>query len=358
MCLSPIELKDRTRVACRHCEICRTNRLNDLIGRCVAEQSVSSTTLAVTLTYAGDVPEAAVLCYSDVQKFLKRLRFDGYRVRYIVAGEYGAAKGRAHWHIILFFRGKAPDVEMDRRFNWDYWPAGFSYFQRPDYKGFRYVLKYALKDQTNSGSIRALSMSKVPPLGHDFFMRLAGRMVSQKLALHAPEYSFSDVLDRSGKPRRYWLQGRMREMFLERYCSLWRKTYGKEPYETDWLREQWFDKIARKEMSADNGNFQRDLDAKRRPFRDPRAEDFLLGYDLPRAANGFLFLDASPDVLVTSYDDGSATLDKDGSEWILGPESVEQQLLPSGLSLSQRRQVCLWLQSLASHTKTKPLLRL
>lgn len=226
MCLSPLKLKDGTNVACRGCELCRSNRLNDLIGRCIAEQCTASKTLAVTLTYAGDTAESAVLRYADVQLFLKRLRKDGYSVRYICAGEYGDKKGRAHWHIILFFYGRSPDIQIDRRVDWSFWPHGFVYFQNPDYRGFAYVMKYALKQEF---AVKALSMSKKPPLGYSFFMKLAHDIVDRALPVHSPEYSFAHVLDRNGVPRRYWLQGRMREMWLEEYCRYWQEVFGGEP---------------------------------------------------------------------------------------------------------------------------------
>lgn len=251
MCLTPVRLDDETVVACRGCAVCRSNRVNDLVGRCVAEQVKSSSSLALTLTYAGDVPEAAILQYSDVQKFLKRLRWAGYRVRYICAGEYGSAKGRAHWHIVLFFSGEAPTLTLDRRIDWHFWPHGFVYAQQPDYNGFRYLLKYVLKMLSQDVSVRRVAMSKKPPLGYDYFMQLAEDYVDQGLAIHAPEYSFKHVTDTKGKRRRFWLQGRMRELFLDRYCDLWKDRYGKEPPETDWLLERYLDPKAAREMELE-----------------------------------------------------------------------------------------------------------
>ena len=79
-------------MACRNCRQCRKNRVNDLVGRCIAEQTRSKQTYAITLTYKGDGPGTAYLRYEDVQKFVKRLRSEGYTVRYIVADEYGSVK--------------------------------------------------------------------------------------------------------------------------------------------------------------------------------------------------------------------------------------------------------------------------
>ena len=40
---------------------------------------------------------------AHIDKFLKRLRKAGYRFVKITCGEYGGAKGRAHWHLLLMF---------------------------------------------------------------------------------------------------------------------------------------------------------------------------------------------------------------------------------------------------------------
>ncbi|WP_162685507.1 rolling circle replication-associated protein [Roseovarius amoyensis] len=268
MCISPGRLYDDdydegfVLIPCRNCWQCRKNRVNDLVGRCIAESKTADQTVAVTFTYAGDSPNCATLVYKDFQDFMKRLRYEGYRVRYIVAGEYGSERGRAHWHAILFFYGKTlvardaaePRTEWEIRFArykndaaarifWQPWSAhfrgepktrGFVYFQRPDYESFGYALKqiveYALKD---SGTFQAahvghVSMSKKPPLGHDWFIDLANRYIQQGLSPQNPGYSFPDVFDSEGKRRKFWLQGRMREMFVEYFMWAYRSYHGRE----------------------------------------------------------------------------------------------------------------------------------
>lgn len=364
MCLTPSRLKDGTLVACRGCRVCLDNRLNDLVGRCVAEQHTSTETFAVTLTYAGDTPKAVFLAYADVQNMLKRLRRDGFKVRYICAGEYGTKKGRAHWHIVLFFQGRAPDVEKDLRVNWEYWPHGFSYFQSPDYGGFRYVMKYALKDQDSRGHTKALSMSKKPPLGYDFFMEMVADLVDRQLPVHAPEYAFAHIKTKTGKARRYWLQGRMREMFLQRYCDLWQEKWGCEPPQSDWLVEQYLDRIARKEMEADGEGWGKRLDARRpkRVYLEPLPEGF--GDDEPRISESVGYLALSDRqkgaMIVIAYSDGSWTLtESDGTEWTGEngtKENVALQLRASGLTQSLRMQVCEWLASKSGSGMMQPQL--
>lgn len=225
MCVTPYFIPEHGLVGCRNCWRCRNNRVNDLVGRCIAESQYSTATFAVTLTYAGDTPATSTLVYEDFQKFMKRLRFAGYSVRYIVAGEYGSKKGRAHWHCVLFFKGTSPDVPQEERFDWKHWPHGFSYFQRPDYKGFSYVLKYALKEQTK-GAVNHLAMSKKPILGWEFIKELAEKHVNQGLSPQSAAYSFRDQFDGKGKRRVFYLQGRARQKFVERYLTAYLDRHG------------------------------------------------------------------------------------------------------------------------------------
>lgn len=254
MCISPINLDSGDVVACRSCKLCKANRVKDYVGRCIAEQSTSDGTLAVTLTYAGDGPNTATLIYSDVQKFLKKLRKDGYKVRYIVAGEYGSNKGRAHWHIVLFFKGKVPDVEIEKtQYTFKYWDHGYSYFQKPDYKGFYYLMKYALKDQTNKQKVRTghLSMSKKPPLGQAYFLRLAEKHVTQGLTPQDPFYSFPHIVDRDGKLQKFMLRGRSRDTFLQHFKTQYYKKYKMYPSESTFFNE-WEDKTVREEVNLED----------------------------------------------------------------------------------------------------------
>lgn len=366
MCQSPYKLPDRpdVQVPCLKCDWCRTNRVNDFVGRALAEQRLSSRTLALTLTYAGGEASAAILRYTDIQRFLKRLRKAGYSVRYICAGEFGAQKGRAHWHMILFFQGISPEVAIEARVNWEFWPHGFSYFQEANMKGFRYVLKYALKDET---SVRPLALSKKPPLGHDFFMELADTMVSQRIPMRSAEYSIAGekvfvVKDRKYHHAKFWLQGRMREMFFDRYVCEWRRIYSEEPPETDFLYEKYLDPIARREMYCDPLLLERDIAARR--FVRP-ADDGPAGYAQQIA---FLLTD-TPKGCVVLYDDGSVIYTDGGKPWqVSGIESgksvvsarLREQLQRLPLGEAMRWQVEVWLrerlQSLLAQSKpSEPL---
>ena len=240
MCRTPNRLDDGTEVACHRCWQCKKNRLNDLVGRCIAESKYATQTYAVTLTYANDAGVNAVsLVYKDVQDFMKRLR-KRYKVRYICAGEYGTAKGRAHWHIILFFKGKAPKIDQDVRVNWKYWTHGFSYFQQPDWKGFQYVLKYVLKDTDLDSADSHLAMSKKPPLGYEFFEQLAKEHVEQAVLPRSYKYKIAGVRKDNGTEKVFMMQGKTRENFMNAIKAGWVEKYGKEP--SSEFYEEWDEK--------------------------------------------------------------------------------------------------------------------
>jgi len=229
VCITPTNLPEIGPVACRYCWQCIENRKNDYVGRCMAEQETSDGVLAVALTYGGgDVnPHAAILVYKDFQDFMKRLRRAGYKVRYIVAGEYGSKKGRCHWHAVLFFEGKTPKVEINKdRYTWKYWPHGFSYFQQPDADGFAYLMKYAIKDTGQNVAVTHLGRSLKPPLGDKFFYELAGRYVAQNLAPQDYFYSFDNVFDKNRKRRVYMMQGVTRANFIEYYLQQYEEQRG------------------------------------------------------------------------------------------------------------------------------------
>lgn len=129
MCLRPMMI-DGNEVPCSKCQVCVNNRINDYVGRCLCEAQVRPFVYAVTLTYRDGVG-AVVLQYADFQKLIKKLRFAGLKVSYIVAGEYGALKGRAHWHAVIFSE-TAIELPLDRNVEWEPWSHGFTFARRAE----------------------------------------------------------------------------------------------------------------------------------------------------------------------------------------------------------------------------------
>lgn len=101
-------------VPCGHCIGCRLDKSRQWADRMMLELDHSKTAIFVTLTYDSlNVPVACALDDGsvlftldkrDVQLFMKRLRrtFDGREIRFYLAGEYGPATHRPHYHAILF----------------------------------------------------------------------------------------------------------------------------------------------------------------------------------------------------------------------------------------------------------------
>lgn len=193
-------------VACRQCWRCKENRVNDYVGRAMCETSVSLATVTLSLTYAPrDDLADKVLTPRHFQLFMKLLRRAGHKVRYLVAGEYGDLKSRAHFHAILFFTHIAPNPtgEIPGWQTWDApfcreipqkrmvhireWPHGHIKCDwNADEKAARYVCKYLLADDKNNAWF---SLSKKPTLGAAWFVRKAEMAVGLSVMPSSFEYS-------------------------------------------------------------------------------------------------------------------------------------------------------------------------
>lgn len=263
---------------------------NDLIGRCLAEarDPLNVQCVAVDFTYAddantGESPEGAlVLMYSHMDAAFHKMRDAGRtrgedgqrkrrRVRFLCAGEHGSAKGRAHWHAVLFVAGEPLRLPPERsRVNWEMWPHGFSYIKPADYRTILYAVKYALKpvDQRAAyGYAKKANYSRYPPLGSAYFDALVDQHVEQRIPVHDNMYRFRDVVDRKGRPRQFYLRGRSLERFLRRYVERWHAVHGGLPPLTDFVVENYLDRMAELERRDDPAEFEKSLARKVR--RDP-----------------------------------------------------------------------------------------
>jgi len=73
--------------------------------RCVHEAEMHEQNCFVTLTYDNEnLPVGGSIDKREVQLFMKRLRkcAEPFLVRFYACGEYGAERGRPHYHILLF----------------------------------------------------------------------------------------------------------------------------------------------------------------------------------------------------------------------------------------------------------------
>ncbi|THF60015.1 rolling circle replication-associated protein [Ollibium composti] len=251
MCINPSKVPDVGFVACRKCWQCLERKVDDWVGRNIAEGKTATAAHVVTLTYGEDLTiggidhiRAAVLTYSDVQKYLKYLRVDGYPVRYFVVGEYGSKKGRAHWHIVLYWQGDVPDHVLRENFKEKHWPHGWSYWDKVSPEAIRYACKYLQKDMGDDARQGFGPMpSKKPPLGDAYFRDLAERYVDAGLAPQDLFYSFSDVrrvpngtrgktvkvFREASKPIQFMMSGKTADNFCRYFVEAWRARYNDEP---------------------------------------------------------------------------------------------------------------------------------
>lgn len=196
-------------VNCKICWQCLGNRVNDYVGRSLCEASTSQGTMCVTLTYRPrDDLADKVLTPLHFQNFMRSLRKAGHVVRYIVAGEYGELKGRAHFHVILFFQTPMPEIPHKENFHWGHWPHGHVFADlSSDEATLRYAMKYLTKEERGS---YWFSLSKKPSIGSEYF-----RMRAAENVRHGVFPSSFEYLPPGGdRGRPYLLTGATRRDYL------------------------------------------------------------------------------------------------------------------------------------------------
>lgn len=245
MCINPRIHPNGLKTPCHQCWQCHENRINDWVGRCIAEKETSLTCTVVTLTYGGgDTPESRFLRKSDLTAFMKAIRNDGHKVRFFGVGEYGSKKGRAHWHVVLFWQSVMPYRVIRQNVADEWWPHGFTMWDHCDVAGIRYVMKYITKVIGDKAQEKSMGMSRKPLLGYEFFNELADRYVKQGLAPQRPFYKFRDALDKDGKPVEFYMPPLVRDQFLGMYLDAWRRLNPGRHYPASEMLDVYEDKRA------------------------------------------------------------------------------------------------------------------
>jgi hypothetical protein len=269
MCLNPSSVWvqrgpkwEQTPVPCKLCWRCKQNRINDFIGRSLAEAAVSAHSCAITLTYAPrDDLADKVVTPKHFQLFMKLMRRAGHKIRYLVAGEYGELKDRAHFHAILFFTHIEPSGRPAPSYMGDLirFPENFQPFSRDipsmhmvhikewphghvkvdwsvDDRSIRYVCEYVLTDKKTGW----LSMSKKPPLGAEWFARKAQRALEFEVMPSGFEYLPPN--GRSDKP--YLMTGATRRDYLK---AIYKALKPKDRTLSEWVLKS-LDKVRKWEF--------------------------------------------------------------------------------------------------------------
>lgn len=247
MCIDATRLRSGVFVACRKCWQCTENRINDYAGRCIAESKFAVKTNAITWTY-GRVDDqvhheaAAVLTYSDIQKYVKRLRTAGFPCRYLITGEYGTERGRTHWHGIMFWGDKPPEHKLYERFNGAKWDHGFQWWTEPTFQSIRYCVKYINKDTADEAAQSMLHMSRYPILGASYFTMLGIQHVRDGIAPKDLFYRFAEAKKKNGRPHQFMMRGKTVDVFLSAYVAAWQVARPSEWMKSSALVDEWLDK--------------------------------------------------------------------------------------------------------------------
>jgi len=154
------------------------------------EASLHDRNSFLTLTYAEDPISLRV---DDLQRFFKRLRNRGSKVRYYACGEYGEDLGRPHFHVCLFGEDFSLDRQPYKKGLWvspcleELWTHGHCVIGDLSFETAAYVAQYVMKKMTgeaehwhywrcheDTGELLQVEpefpvMSRRPGIGRDWF---------------------------------------------------------------------------------------------------------------------------------------------------------------------------------------------
>lgn len=144
-------------VPCGRCTSCRLEHSRQWAVRCMHEASMHKANSFITLTYAPEhLPEDHSVHKEHLQKFIKRLRKNTKEeLRYFACGEYGEAKGRPHYHAIIFGYD-FPDKQIHTQTKAGHylytsdmlnkcWKFGYSLIGEVTFESAAYVARYVMK---------------------------------------------------------------------------------------------------------------------------------------------------------------------------------------------------------------------
>lgn len=209
-------------VPCGKCIGCRLDYSRSWADRMMLELETAGSGIFVTLTYNNEnahwsqfcedgTPMYATLDKRDCQLFMKRLRkkFDGKKVRFYLAGEYGERTLRPHYHAILFGLGlyDLPGLlphgrnELGQQYYIcpllsETWSLGFVLVSDVSWKTCAYVARYVTKKLSGPWSIdyavrnvipEFSLMSRKPGLGAEYLEKHPDCLDYQSINLTTPE---------------------------------------------------------------------------------------------------------------------------------------------------------------------------
>lgn len=155
-------------VPCGKCAFCAATKRSDWGVRLHYEAKKHLVKKFVTLTYAN--PHLTwkdgnpQLVKADLQKWFKRVRKTGVKIRYFAVGEYGSKTLRPHYHILLF--GNITDHAIRSS-----WPLGQVHIGTVTAQSVNYCLSYVVNKNWRHIHRREKPfslMSRKPGLGSNY----------------------------------------------------------------------------------------------------------------------------------------------------------------------------------------------
>lgn len=163
-------------IPCGKCIGCRTDQARDWGVRMYHESLLHDQNSMVTLTYDDEhLPSDGKISVHHCQTFLKRMRSRGYKLRYVLAGEYGERTRRPHYHAAIFgmdFLGGARTINEKMYTNpilEEAWGHGMVSVIPLTVGSCMYIAGYVNKKIGDSDTFAL--QSRRPPIGKEWLMK-------------------------------------------------------------------------------------------------------------------------------------------------------------------------------------------
>ncbi len=170
------------------------------------------------------------------------------------AGEYGEKNGRAHFHAVIFFKGKNfPKFEINlNTWEWDTWGYGYVQAQNVSPEQIRYTVKYMNKELAGQHAINKPigNQSRRPPLGTGYYKEYAARsvrlgVVPQNRLFNVPKMKSTAKLGNSQvyQQKPITMPPHVFDKYMGYFIEAWSKRYGDKPIpEANEFYREWEEK--------------------------------------------------------------------------------------------------------------------
>lgn len=181
-------------VSCGQCITCRLERSRQWAVRIMHEASLHPRNCFLTLTYDQEhLPPNGSLVKDDFTRFAKRVRkrYGPGSMRYFHCGEYGALRGRPHYHAAIFgldwsgdrravpFSSRGGNTVYTHPALEDLWPDGLAVVGSLTFESAAYVARYIVDKVTGpeahhhygDRSPEYTTMSRRPGIGREWLDR-------------------------------------------------------------------------------------------------------------------------------------------------------------------------------------------